>query len=372
MLKKKDIMKSSTQDALAQEQASDLGTATSTLSEQSPRDESDEWNNIAQASRRLIEKYPLLRSTDDSDKLQHDLRELQGHQNRFNQDLEYVPLTAAMCLWLSDIEEETTREKYAESMTDMLDKKIIHEHFADGKVFTVGGFRHINHQGVIDYIKNIPEMSEGARQLRAASYISFTAYLHKISDGWFRKANADANKTFYRLSPKTMKQALSLESWHRFLESIYEDNLRDSLIARALLFGGHRASEILNLKYNQIDFDKNIIRFARGREKGLELPIVYPESFMKELRTYLQTISDRKKESGYVFVTRNAKPLTRSRLNYAFSHASEQAGIAKVTPEILRATWTMLNQQNLVDDKILNTKRYNFHQEEQHTIKSKK
>ena len=73
-------------------------------------------------------------------------------------------------------------------MQDMIRKNIIPEHDASGNDFTVGHFRHVPHEMVLDYIKKKSEdWSEGTRQLHAAVYISFTAYLSRISQGWVRK-----------------------------------------------------------------------------------------------------------------------------------------------------------------------------------------
>lgn len=308
------------------------------------------------------DKFPILKRTEQSLELFRMLQELNSVKYKFIENLEFMPLKAAIQNWLIDLG-DATRLKYAKYMTDMLTRGIIHEFFADGKEFTVGGFRHVRHASVIDYIKNVSDWSERSRQGRVACYISFTSYLHRISFGWFIRAKPvekGLNKTFTRLSSKTMAQAISLENWHHFLDVLNDSNQRDSLIARCMLYGGHRVSEILNIKIDQIDFEKNIIRFARGKNKKLELPVVYSSSFMEELKAYMQATEDQRGSSQFVFVTRKGKQLTRSRLNYSFAHASTQVKIEKVTPEILRATWLRFSEEDIADEKILKIKRYFF------------
>jgi integrase/recombinase XerD len=308
------------------------------------------------------DKFPILKRTEASLEFFSMQKDMNRARLEFIDKLEYMPIKAAIQNWLINLGEET-RLKYAEYITDMMSRGIIHEFFADGKEFTVGGFRYIRHESVINYIKNMPDWSEGSRQAKAACYISFTSYLHRISYGWFIRAmpiDTGVNKTFTRLSPKTITQALSLENWHHFLDVLNDSNQRDSLIARCMLYGGHRVSEILNIKIDQIDFEKNIIRFTRGKNKNLELPFVYPAPFMEELKAYMQATEEQRAGSRFVFVTRNGKPLTRSRLNYSFAHSSAQIDIERVTPEILRATWIRFNQENVVDEKILKMKRYFF------------
>lgn len=307
------------------------------------------------------EKFPILKHSVESLKLFGLQMELNSHHLEFIEKLEYLPLKAAIQNWLIDLGQET-RLKYAEYITDMFKRQIIHEFFADGKTeFTIGGFRHIRHEAVIQYIKNVPEWTEYSRQSRVACYISLTAYLYRISYGWFRRAlpsDSEANKTFYRLSPKVVARALSLENWHIFINVLDEINHRDSLIARCMLHGGQRVSEVLSLKIDQIDFEKNIIRFTqKNKNKQLEFPNVYPACFINELKDYIQSTNIQRKASRFIFITSKGKSLTRSRLNYSFAYASNQSGLAKVTPEVLRATWITLSRRDIIDDEILRIKR---------------
>jgi integrase len=358
MADEKDILKTLTAVELAKMQEQNPDVVMLPMSDQQLEAGREHFRKLREEE----ERFPILRRTEESEKLFSLKNELRKQRLAFIHELEYLPLSAAICDWLWEFE-QNTRRKYTEYMTDMLNRKIIHEFFADGKIFTVGGFRHIRHEQALEYIKKVQDWTEGSRQARAACYISFTSYLHEISDGWFRRALPsnldDEYKTFFRLTPKAISQALSLEDWHRFLDVLDGNNQRDSLIARCMLYGGHRVSEILNIKIGQLDLERNIIRFARGKNKKLELPLIYPPSFINELKEYIQSTRNQREGSDFVFITRNGKPLTRSRLNYSFAHASDQANVGKVTPEILRATWLRFNKEDLVDEKIFKIKRYN-------------
>ncbi len=301
------------------------------------------------------DKYPILKPIKESDELFAYLMEMNNYHLGFIEKLEYMPIVAAIQNWLMQLA-GSTRLKYAELMTDILERKIIPSFFVGGEPFTVGGLRHIRHEVVLEYIKKIPDLTEHAQQARIVCYVSFTAYLSKISYGWFRKAlpvDNNGRSMLYRLRPKALKQALSLKQWFAFLTALDEINHRDSLIARCMLYGGFRVSQILELKINQLDVEKNVIRFIRSKKKNLEFANNYPEAFITELHEYVKETSDQRGNSDFIFVTRNGKPVTRSRLNYSFTHASAQAGIEKVTPELLRATWIMFKREDVVDDKIL-------------------
>jgi integrase/recombinase XerD len=311
------------------------------------------------------DKYPILKPIKESDELFACLMEMNNHRLHLIETLEYMPVTAAIQNWLIQLS-ESTRLKYAELMTDILERKIIPQFFVDGEPFTVGGLRHIRHEVVLEHIKKIPDFTEYAQQARIVCYVSFTAYLSKISYGWFRKAlpmDGDGRSMLYRLRPKALKQALSLKQWSAFLTALDEINHRDSLIARCMLYGGFRVSQILELKINQLDVEKNIIRFLRSKKKNLEFANNYPAAFITELHEYVKETRDQRYDSDFIFVTRNGKPLTRSRLNYSFTHASAQAGIEKVTPELLRATWMLFKREDIVDDIILKVSKSKINEE---------
>ncbi|HEV2916712.1 MAG TPA: site-specific integrase [Candidatus Babeliales bacterium] len=304
------------------------------------------------------EQLPVLKHTESSLQLFSNKMENIRNQNEFRELLEYTPIKAAIQEWLSNLS-SGTRRNYAYYMTDMIRRKIIPEIDAAGNECTIGHFRHIPHEMVIDYIKKIDDWSEGTRQLHAACYISFTAYLDRISNGWVRKATPStlaSNPTFFQIRDKCATKALTLAEWHRFIEALHTINYRDSLIARCMFQGAKRISEVLHIKIEQIDFEQNIIRFRQSKTGGTikEIPISYPSYFMDELKAYIASV-DAQRMDRYVFLTRNGKPVTRSRLNYSFEKASKNAFIKrKVTPHMLRATWvTLVKQQGVQDTEIM-------------------
>ncbi len=272
--------------------------------------------------------------------------------------LEGSSLKAAIQEWLSNLS-ISTRRNYAYYMTDMIRRKIVHDSDLHGNVFTVGHFNQVPHELVIDHIKKVADWGEGTKQVRAACYISLTAYLSHISRGWFRRAHPStlsANPTFYQIRDKCATQALNLGEWSLFINALQDINHRDSLIARCMLQGAKRISEALTLKIDQIDFGKNIIRFRQKKTGGMikDIPITYPTYFMDEIRNYINSTDEQRKDSQYVFITRTGNPITRSRFNYSFAMASTNAKIKKVTPHMLRATWvTLVKGQGVQDTEIM-------------------
>lgn len=305
------------------------------------------------------EELPLLKPSEESLRFFREKMDHERTQWEFRNQLEYTPIKAAIQDWLTNLSSET-RRNYAYYMQDMIKRHIIPEKDASGNDFTVGHFRHVPHELVLDYIKRLEEWSEGTRQLHAAVYISFTAYLDRISQGWVRKVQPStlaANPTFFQIREKCATAALSLSDWHRFIDALTVINERDSLIARALLHGAKRISEVITITLTQIDWDKNIIRFKQSKTGGTfrEIPITYPPYFMTELKAYIEATSSIRKDSPHVFITRKGNVVTRHRLNFSFDQASKKAKLKiKVTPHVLRATWvTLVREQGASDSQIM-------------------
>ena len=199
------------------------------------------------------EQHPLLKQTPASLQLFIDKMQAERSQSEYIDRLERSPIKAEIQQWLTNLS-EGTRRNYAYYMEDMIRRNIIPEHDASGNDFTVGHFRHVPHERVLDYIKKVHDWSEGTRQLHAAVYISFTAYLDRISHGWVRKVQPStlaANPTFFQLREKVATNALTLEEWKSFIAKLSEINTRDSLIARCLLHGAKRISEVISITLNR-------------------------------------------------------------------------------------------------------------------------
>lgn len=314
-----------------------------------------EWDRLGkqvEEIQALEKELPILAQTPESLQLFADRSELNYAQGIFNQKLEETPIKAALQNWLRDLN-PGTQKNYAYYVMDMIRKDIIPERDANNQPFTVGHFNYINHARNIDYMKSMVDLSEGTRQLRTACYISFTAHLERISNGWFRKAvlhTLHPNPAFYRIHNNRTTQALSLSEWRCFIDALSAINKRDSLIARCMFQGARRISEALTIQLNQIDFEKNIIRFKQKKTGGKEISISYPEYYMLELKEYVELTREARKNSEYLFITNKGNPVTRVRFNYSFAKASEVANIQKVTPHMLRATRVALMKKEGIQD----------------------
>ena len=279
------------------------------------------------------------------------MQDLKKSRACFIEGLEHMTLSKVIQGWLSNLK-GGTRRNYSYYVSDMMLRGFIPDS-------TVGFFNEVPHEANIDKIKTVEGWSESTKQVYAACYISLTSYLNRISQGWFRRAipsNLSSNRTFFQVRDKCATESLTLAEWHRFIDVLEKINTRDSLIAKCMLQGAKRISEVLNVTEDLVDFEKGIIRFAQSKTGGTLrwMPISFPNNFLNALKDYLYLTQDRRTHDSPVFITSKGKKLHRSRLNFSFSKASDIAGIKKVTPHVLRVTWvTFAKTQGVSDSEVM-------------------
>jgi integrase len=271
---------------------------------------------------------------------------------RLRERLEDFQLVTVFRRWLVGLNNDELQKKFIEYVIVFFDKGILPVSFADNKPFTLGGFRLFRVQAVIAHIKSLEDIPDTTKDEMVNCFTSFIEYVNIISHGWFARASREA--IAYKITPCAAEEALSFSEWRTFIEYLGDANPRDALIARCIVQGTLRISEVLGLTLDQIDFQKGIVCLKRNTR---DLCIEYEQDFLKELEEYIAHTAPQRKESRFVFVTKNSKPLTRSRLNASFAQASSLANIKRVTPETLRSTWMLLKQQGYTDTAIMDSKK---------------
>ena len=161
-----------------------------------------------------------------------------------------ITVKQAVAQWLATLK-PLTAKNYTSGI-----KQLAHYKLIDMKL-SLQLFALINHDAIIDQIKTVPTLSECSKQARAACYIAFTRFLSRRTQGVIPKATPSregTGKTFYRVRDKVATQAMTRAEWTNFLEELYKLNPRDCLIAKVILQGGKRLSEVLSLTIDKIDF----------------------------------------------------------------------------------------------------------------------
>ncbi|MBF8263309.1 MAG: chlamydia virulence plasmid protein pGP8-D [Parachlamydiales bacterium] len=212
-----------------------------------------------------------------------------------------------------------------------------------------------NLEYLLDEIRSKLVGSDSTKQARAAAFIALTRFLQRSTGGLIRKVvprKEKSNPTFRQVRETSLTKALNRVQWTRFLTFLQRSSYRDYLVAKTILQGAKRVGEVLCAQISQIDWALNQITFRQFKSKTLEkyTVITYPAAFIQELKEY---IGERKE--GFIFTTRNGKPLTQPHLYRSFANAGLQAGIPfTVHPHVLRASAiTYLTTQGYSADQIL-------------------
>lgn len=220
---------------------------------------------------------------------------------------------------------------------------------------TLQTFALANIEFLLDEIRTKITGSEATKQARAAAFIALSRYLQRETGGMIRRVvpkREKLNPTFRQIRETSVTKALSKIQWTQFLYALKRMSFRDYLVAKTILQGAKRVSEVLFSQIEQIHWTKNQIIFKQLKSMEIEkyTIITYPDSFMQELREY---IGDRK--TGFIFVTRKGKPLSQPHLYRIFASASIYASLPfTVHPHVLRASAiTYLSSQGYHADQIM-------------------
>lgn len=203
-------------------------------------------------------------------------------------------------------------------------------------------FSLLNHNLILDAIKKVSSAktswTEGTKQVRAASYISLTRFLNRMTQGIVdiaQPSKQENSRTFFKTREIVKTDAMNSLQTASFLKELKKINARDWLIAQTMLQGGKRSSEVLSLEISQICFQQATISFSqlKNRQTEKRIIITYPQKFMHFLQEYIG------QRRGFVFVTRSGKMVGLRQIARTFSQAGLQAAIPfKITPHVLRAT----------------------------------
>jgi len=108
------------------------------------------------------------------------------------------------------------------------------------------------------------------------------------------------------------------------------NNLTHRLVIQTGYSSGLRSSEIINLKWSDIDFDRNLIHIKRGKGKKDRVVML-----SEMVRGGLQNLVEDKK--GYVFITSRRGKYTQRTIQKIIENTAKKASIKKkISPHTLR------------------------------------
>ena len=112
---------------------------------------------------------------------------------------------------------------------------------------------------------------------------------------------------------------------------------RNIAILKTFCATGMRVSELINLRIQELDFERNLIRcFGKGSKERL---VPAGKSTMKYLKDYITNYKPfiSKNDSEYIFINAAGSRITRQGCLYIVKDYAKKAGIGKnVTPHIIR------------------------------------
>ncbi len=121
---------------------------------------------------------------------------------------------------------------------------------------------------------------------------------------------------------------LSREEINRMFESV--NNLKHRLIIMFLYYTGIRLNELINLKWQDIDFEREIIHLKVT--KGSRDRVLFLHSRLKDFINILKP-----KKQGLIFVSNFSKKYNKRTIQSIVKNTAKKAGIEKkVTPHTLR------------------------------------
>ena len=121
---------------------------------------------------------------------------------------------------------------------------------------------------------------------------------------------------------------LNKEEVNKMVESTL--NLKHRLVLMFLYYTGVRVNEIVNLKWEDIDFQRGTIHVKTA--KGEKERVVF---FHEKLKGFIEYFN--LKKEGFVFLSNFGKKYDKRTVQTIVKNASKKAGISKkVTPHILR------------------------------------
>ncbi|MBI5098090.1 MAG: site-specific tyrosine recombinase XerD [Nitrospirae bacterium] len=113
-------------------------------------------------------------------------------------------------------------------------------------------------------------------------------------------------------------------------------SLRDQALLEIIYSSGLRASEVVNMKVGDINFEAGFITIQGKGSKERVIPV--NETALKTLKRYIEELRPvllNKKTSHYLFLRKGGKPMTRQRLWQLIKIYSKELSI-KISPHTLR------------------------------------
>ena len=208
----------------------------------------------------------------------------------------------------------------------------------------------ITYQDLVKYINSLSKLNPRSIAHHITVINSFYSFLVLNED---IKVNPAENLSIPKL-PKKLPQFLTIEEINKLLDIELKDaySYRNKAMLETLYATGLRISELINLRFSNIDLNNNLIRVMGKGSKERMVPI--NDIATKYLKVYINNYRNeilKLKQSDYLFISNAKKAITRQGFFKIIKKECKRAGITKdVSPHVLRhsfATHLLANGADL-------------------------
>jgi integrase/recombinase XerD len=139
--------------------------------------------------------------------------------------------------------------------------------------------------------------------------------------------------------PKLEKKRLPVLTVEELQKVVSACNIRDKAIVLLMADSGLRRQEVINLNWEDVDFESGRVRVKQGKGKKDRISVIGAKT-KKALMRYRRNVEH--SPSKPLFQSRTNERLTGTGLLIIYRRLSQKTGI-KITPHAMRRTWTILS-----------------------------
>lgn len=194
----------------------------------------------------------------------------------------------------------------------------------------------VNKQQLHEYVSYLKTAYKENSYLRKVAAIkSFNKYLETNNLG----SNQQIELLTVKKKEKRLPKFLTQEQIDSFLDQFeYGDDIqnRDKAMFETLYCTGMRVSEIINVKYTDVNLENGTIRVVGKGNK--ERIVILNQSSVESLNRYIYSnrIKLQTGNTNILFLNSKGAPLTRQGFNYILKKHASNAGITEISPHIFR------------------------------------
>lgn len=201
------------------------------------------------------------------------------------------------------------------------------------------GYSTLDRADLLDYVRELRQAGLDAKTVARHLVTVRNLYKFLILDG-----HVQHDPTINIETPKawqTLPKFLTKEEVERLLDAPNDSEIgrRDRAMLQMLYATGVRVSELISLKFADVNLDAGLLTcFGKGSK---ERNVPFGKVAQETLKDYLpvRTKFLKGKSSPYLFVNQQGSMITRQQFWRTIVEYGEQAGIGHITPHMLRHTF---------------------------------